>query len=76
MMKDSKQMDLMSMNVTWFLEDLEVFDNQVGIVEASISTVIKTITLAIAVIAQRAFYKMMKRLPGRAINSILYPHMV
>ena len=69
-------MDLMSMNVTWFLEDLEVFDNQVGIVEASISTVIKTITLAIAVIAQRAFYKMMKRLPGRAINSILYPHMV
>ena len=76
MMKDLKQIDLMSMNVTWFPEDLEVFDNQVAIVEASISTMIKTITLVIAVIAQRAFYKMMNRLPERAINSILYPHMV
>ena len=73
---NSKQIDLMSMNVTWFSEDLEVYKNQVGVVEATILTVVEIIVLGMAVIAQRSFYQMMKRLPGRAINQILYPHMV
>ena len=76
MMKDSKQIDLMDMNVTWFPKDLEVYDDQVGVVEATILTIVKIITLGMAVIAQRTFYRMMKRLPGRVINHILYPHMV
>ena len=76
MMKDSKQIDLMDMNVTWFPKDLEVYDDEVGVVEATILTIVRIITLSLAVIAQRTFYQMMKRLPGRVINQILYPHMV
>ena len=76
MTNNSKQIDLLAMNVTWFPKDFEVYDNQVGIVEATILTFVKIITLGMAVIAQRTFYKMMKRLPGRVINHILYPHMV
>ena len=75
-MKDSKQIDLMAINVTWFPKDLEAYDNQVGVVEATILTIVKIITFGMAVIAQRTFYQMMKRLPGRVINQILYPHMV
>ena len=71
-----KQIDLMSMNVTWFNKDLEVFTNKVGIVDATILTMVEITVLGMAVIAQGTFYQMMKRLPGRAINHILYPHMV
>ena len=75
-MKDSKQTDLLDMNVTWSHEDLELYDNRFGIMEATIFSMVNTIMLAMGVIAHRIFYKMMKRLPGRAINQILYPHMV
>ena len=76
MMKDSKQTDLLDMNVTWSQKDLELYDNRFGIMEATIFSTVNTLMLAMGVIAQRTFYKMMKRLPGRAINQILYPHMV
>ena len=75
-MKESNEIDLMAMNVTWFPGDLKVYNNQVGTVEATILTAVKIIVMAMAVIAQRTFYKMMKRLPGRPINHLLYPHMV
>ena len=71
-----KQIDLMSMNVTWSNKDLEVFTNKVGIVDATILTMVEITVLGMAVIAQRTFYQMMKRLPDRAINQVLYPHMV
>ena len=73
---NSKQIDLMSMNVTWFNKDLEVFTNKVGIVDATILTMVEITVLGMAVIAQKTFYQMMKRLPDRAINQVLYPHMV
>ena len=73
---NSKQIDLMSMNVTWSNKDLEVFTNKVGIVDATILTMVEIIVLGMAVIAQKTFYQMMKRLPDRAINQVLYPHMV
>ena len=73
---NSKQIDLMSMNVTWFNKDLEVFTNKVGIVDATILTMVEIIVLGMAVIAQKTFYQMMKRLPDRVINQVLYPHMV
>ena len=73
---NSKQIDLMSMNVTWFNKDLKVFTNKVGIVDATILTMVEITVLGMAVIAQRTFYQMMKRLPDRVINQVLYPHMV
>ena len=75
-MNNSKQTDLMRMDVTWSLEDLELYDYRIGVVEATIFTICKTIVLAMGMIAQRTFYKMMERLPGRVINQILYLHMV
>ena len=75
-MNDSKQTDLIGMDVTWSLEDLELYDHRIGVGEATIFTISKTIVLAMGMIAQKTFYKMMERLPGRVINQILYLHMV
>ena len=75
-MNNSKQTDLMGMDVTWSLEDLELYDHRIGVGEATIFTISKTIVLAMGMIAQKTFYKMMERLPGRVINQILYLHMV
>ena len=76
MMNDSKNTDLMAMNVTWSDEDLKLYENRLGFEEATIFTIAKIVIFAMAVVAHRTFYKMMKRLPGRAINEILYSHMV
>ena len=67
---------ILSMNVSWLPEDLILYDNQSGLVESVIFTLIRFITLVMAIIVHRAFYKLMKRLPGRAINQIMYPYMV
>ena len=61
-MNNSKQTDFMAMNVTWSLEDLELYDNQIGVGESTIVTLSKTILLAMGIIGQTTFYKMMKRL--------------
>ena len=73
---NSKQNDLLSVNMTSFPKDLEVYKSQVGVAEATILTIVMIVVLGMAVIAQGTFYQMMKRLPGREINHILYPHMV
>jgi hypothetical protein len=70
------QSDLLSMNVSWFLEDLELYDNQYGFHESFGFTVARLATLIMAIIVHRAFYKLMKRLPGRPVNQMIYPHMV
>ena len=78
-MKESRQTDLMAMNVTWSDEDLKLYKNLknlMGVEEATIFTIAKVVIFAMAIVAHRTFYKMMKRLPGRAINNILYSHMV
>ena len=75
-MNNSRQTDLMAMDVTWLLEDLDLYENRIGVGEATIFTISETIVLAMGIIAQTTFYKMMKRLPGRVINQILYQHMV
>ena len=56
-MNNSKQTDFMAMNVTWSLEDLELYDNQIGVGESTIVTLSKTILLAMGIIAQTTFYK-------------------
>ena len=75
-MNNSKQTDLMAMDVTWSLEDLELYDSRIGVGEATAFTISKTIVWAMGIIAQKTFYNMMERLPGRVINQILYAHMV
>ena len=71
------QSDLLAVNVSWFLEDLELYDNRIsGFLESFSFTVARLVTLILALIVHRAFYKLMKRHPGRAVNIIIYPHMV
>ena len=65
-----------TMNVSWFSAELEFYGNQSGFFMSIIFTAARFVTLVMAVIAHRAFYKLMKRLPGRAINQIIYPYMV
>ena len=67
--------DLLAMNVSWLDEDLELwysFDLAISL----LFTVLRVITLILAIIVHRAFYKLMKRLPGRAVNQIIFPYMV
>ena len=76
--KDDKiiHRDDLAMNVSWLSEDLEVFENHSDPFESCIFTTARVITLIMAIIVHRAFYKLMKRLPGRAINELIYPNMV
>ena len=70
------QSDLLDMNVTWLLKDLKFYDNQCGLLESLIFTAAQLMIFVMAVIVHRAFYKLMQRLPGRAINQMIYPYMV
>ena len=42
-MNNSKQTDLMAMDVTWFLEDLELYETHIGVGKATILTISTTI---------------------------------
>ena len=64
------------MNVSWLPGDLEIYENDSDLLESGIFTMARIITLIMAIIVHRAFYKLMKRLPGRAVNEIIYPNMV
>ena len=64
------------MNVSWLPGDLEIYENDSDLLESWIFTMARIITLIMAIIVHRAFYKLMKRLPGRAVNEIIYPNMV
>ena len=68
--------DILSMNVSWLLEDLELFENQFNILESIVFTIAICITFFMAIIVHRSFYRLIKRLPGRDINQIIYPYMV
>ena len=70
------QSDLLAGNISWILEDLELYDNKYGFHESLSFTVARLATLILAIIVHRAFYKLMKRLPGRPINQMIYPQMV
>ena len=68
--------DFLDMNVSWLPEDLELIKYHSNIFTSSVFTIARVITLGMAFIVHRAFYKLMKRLPERAVNSIIYPNMV
>ena len=70
--------DLLAMNMSRKDKDLEALENRFDF-EFMISivfTVVRLITLIFGIIVHGAFYKLMKRLPGRSINQIIYPYMV
>ena len=73
---NSLNTDILSMNVSWLLEDLKLFENQLYILESMVCTIAIFITFVMAIIVHRAFYKLMKRLPGRDINQVIFPYMV
>ena len=68
--------DFLAMNVSWYSHELELYTNQSSITMSTIFTVISIITFLMSVIVQKAIFKMLKRLPQRAINQIIYPYMV
>ena len=70
------QADLLALNVSWFPEDLVRYDYQYGFIESFVFTVSRLVIMIMAIIVHGAFYKFMKRLPGRAVNQIIYPFMV
>ena len=76
--KDAKivHKDVLAMNISWLPGELELFENHSDPFESSIFTTARVITLIMAIIVHRAFYKLMKRLPGRAVNEMIYPNMV
>ena len=70
------QTDLLAMNTSMLYEDLELLENSFDPTFSVVFTSFRFITLILGIIVHRAFYKLMKRLPGRAINKIIYPYMV
>ena len=70
------QTDLLAMNTSMFYEDLELMEQSYDLTFSVVYTSFRFITLILGIIVHRAFYRLMKRLPGRAINKIIYPYMV
>ena len=68
--------DLLAMNVSWTPKDLELFENKFDFLVSMVCTIARFITFVMAIVVHRAFYRLMKRLPGRAVNQVIYPYMV
>ena len=68
--------DLLAIDVSWIPKDLELFENEFDFVVSMVCTIARGITFAMAIIVHRAFYRLVKRLPGRAFNQVIYPYMV
>ena len=74
--KFSLKSDLLAMNVSWCPHELELYTNRSSITMSTIFTIILIITFLMGVIVQKAIFKLLNRLPQRAINQIIYPYMV
>ena len=68
--------DLLFMNISWASGDLKLYENQSGFAASVIFSVINSVILLMAFIVHKAVYKLLARLPNRAINQIIYPSMV
>ena len=68
--------DLLLMDVSWASGDLQLYDNQSGFGVSVVFSVINSVILLMAFIVHKAVYKLLARLPNRAVNHILYPSMV
>ena len=76
MSKSSLKSDFLSMNVSWYPNELEMYTNQASITMSTIFTTIVILTFLMGVVVQKSVFKLLKRLPQRAINQIIYPYMV
>ena len=68
--------DLLLMNVSWASRDLQLYDNQSGFGVSVVFSIINSVILLMAFIVHKAVYKLLAKLPDRAINRIIYPSMV
>ena len=76
MSKSSLKSDFLAMNVSWYPNELELYTNQASITMSTIFTTIVILTFLMGVVVQKSVFKLLKRLPQRAINQIIYPYMV
>ena len=68
--------DLLFMNVSWASGNLQLYENQSGFAVSVIFTIINGVILLMTFIVHKAVYKLLARLPDRAINHIIKPSMV
>ena len=68
--------DLLLMNVSWASGNLQLYENQSEFEASVIFTITNGVILLMAFIVHKAVYKLLARLPNRAINHIIYPSMV
>ena len=68
--------DLLAMNVSWTSNDLKLFENEFDLLVSIVCTIARFLTFVMAIVVHTAFYRLMKRLPGRAVNQVIYPYMV
>ena len=64
--------DLLAIDVSWIPKDLELFENEFDFFVSMVCTTARFITFVMAIIVHRAFYRLVKRLPGRAINKVIF----
>ena len=64
------------LDLSWDIEDLKLYDNQSSPTVATIFTLIAGVTLVLGGIVHRAIFKLLKRIPQRPINAIIYPNLV
>jgi hypothetical protein len=65
-----------SLDLSWDFEDLKLYDHQSNPILATIFTMIAGVTLVLGAIVHRAIFKLLKRIPQRPINAIIYPNLV
>ena len=68
--------DFPALNVSWYPNELELYTNGASIPMSTIFTAILILTFLMGFIVQKSIFKLLKRLPQRAINHIIYPYMV
>ena len=67
------QSGLVAVNVSWFFEDLELYDNQYGFLESISFTVARLVTLIMAIIVHRQKYSRLRSLlPNQNFDFIFY----
>ena len=64
------------LDLFWDSDDLKMFDNQTNTLFASVITITATIILVLGGIVHRAIFKLLRRIPQRPINILIYPTLV
>ena len=65
-----------NLDLSWNFEDLKRYDNQSSPIVATIFTLIAGVTLVLGGIVHRAIFKLLKRIPDRPINVMIFPTLV